>query len=85
MSQQNLRELLAQVHQRLSQPSPLDPESRQMLRTVMGDIERALGPGGEAPGATARLEALAVRFEADHPQLAELLRQVIDSLGKAGI
>jgi len=32
-----------------------------------------------------RLESLAVQFEADHPGLAELLRQIIDALGKAGI
>jgi len=32
-----------------------------------------------------RLESLAVRFEAGHPGLAELLRELIDALGKAGI
>jgi hypothetical protein len=31
------------------------------------------------------LEALAVRFEADHPALAGVLRQIMDTLGKAGI
>jgi hypothetical protein len=31
------------------------------------------------------LEALAVRFEADHPSLAGVLRQIMDTLGKAGI
>jgi len=32
-----------------------------------------------------RLEGLAVRFETDHPSLAQVLRQLIDALGKAGI
>jgi hypothetical protein len=36
-------------------------------------------------GSTPRLEALAVRFEADHPSLAALLRRLVDLLGKAGI
>lgn len=36
-------------------------------------------------GATPRLEALAVQFEAEHPALAQGLRQLIDALGKAGI
>ena len=31
------------------------------------------------------VEALAVRFEADHPSLAGVLRQIMDTLGKAGI
>jgi hypothetical protein len=31
------------------------------------------------------VEALAVRFEAEHPSLAGVLRQIMDTLGKAGI
>jgi hypothetical protein len=87
MSQESLRELLARVHERLSQTSAFDSESRGMLKTVMRDIERALegNPAADGGGHTARLESLAVHFEAEHPQLADTLRQLIDSLGKAGI
>lgn len=87
MSQESLRELLARVHERLGQTRTVDPASREMLGTVMQDIERALGPGNEpAPEkTTATLESLAVHFEADHPQLAEALRELIDTLAKAGI
>jgi hypothetical protein len=85
VSEENLRQLLAQVHAHLGQSGSIDPQSRELLRTVMRDIERALGGAGAAPTAPASLESLAVRFEADHPQLAEALRQIIDSLSKAGI
>jgi hypothetical protein len=91
MNQESLRELLARVHERLNQSGSVDADSREMLGTVMGDIERALrrgGPQGAAGAVKAtapRLESLAVQFEADHPGLAELLRQIIDALGKAGI
>jgi len=96
MTQESLRELLARVHERLSASGSVDRESRQLLGTVMRDIERALAAGAQtaaspatlAPAAAAhapRLESLAVRFEAGHPGLAELLRQLIDALGKAGI
>ncbi len=89
MTQESLRELLARVHERLSASASVDREARALLGTVMRDIERALAPGA-APQADAaaqapRLESLAVRFEAVHPGLAELLRQLIDALGKAGI
>jgi predicted component of type VI protein secretion system len=90
MNQESLRELLARLHERLSASGSVDGEARQLLGTVMRDIERTLGSG--APGAAApaaahapRLESLAVKFEAGHPGLAELLRQLIDALGKAGI
>lgn len=92
MTQESLRELLARVHERLSASGSVDRESRQLLGTVMRDIERALAPGAHAAASLApaaahapRLESLAVQFEAGHPGLAELLRQLIDALGKAGI
>ena len=92
MTQESLRELLARVHERLSASGSVDRELRQLLGTVMRDIERALAPGAQAAATPApaaahapRLESLAVQFEAGHPGLAELLRQLIDALGKAGI
>lgn len=87
MSQESLRELLARVHERLAEKQSVDPESREMLGTVMQDIDRALGPGSaSAPEKTTdRLESLAVKFEAEHPQLAETLWELIDALSKAGI
>jgi hypothetical protein len=91
VSQESLRELLSRVHERLSAGgAAIDSESRQLLVTLLRDIERALGAGGAAasPPAVApapRLEALAVRFEAGHPGLAETLRELIDALVKAGI
>jgi hypothetical protein len=85
MSQESLRELLARVHERLGTiGGALDAESRQLLGTLMRDIER-LEPGAAAVAHTPRLEALAVKFEAGHPGLAQALRQLIDALGKAGI
>jgi Domain of unknown function (DUF4404) len=48
-------------------------------------------PGQGAPPAqateanTSRLEALAVRFEADHPALAATVRRLVDLLGEVGI
>jgi predicted component of type VI protein secretion system len=89
MNQESLRELLERVHERLSGGS-VDPQSRELLATVMRDIEHALNPSGAAkPAAKAEptevLEGLAVRFESEHPALAGVLRQLIDALGKAGI
>jgi hypothetical protein len=85
MTEDTLRQLLARVHERLSSSTTIDPEERTMLATVMRDIDGALrGSAGE--GATPpRLEALAVRFEAKHPAIAQLLRQIGDLLGQAGI
>ncbi len=93
MTEESLRELLARVHERLNATAALDRDARALLGTVMRDIERALAPGTRTGGAAGpaavahapRLESLAVQFEAGHPGLAELLRRLIDALGKAGI
>jgi hypothetical protein len=89
MSEESLRELLARLHERLASSGSVDREARELLGTVMHDIERALAGGAPAAASPApavpRLEALAVRFEAGHPGLAETLRELIDALVKAGV
>jgi len=85
MSDQDLRILLDELHTRLKRARSLDPEARKQLATVARDIENTLGSDGASTVAGEPVEALAVRFEADHPSLAGVLRQIMDTLGKAGI
>ncbi len=84
--EQELRDLLAQLHARLSGATSIDPASRKLLTTLSADIEKTLARSGPAAAShQPRLEALAVQFEADHPALAGALRQIVDALGKVGI
>jgi len=89
MNSSELRQRLASLHQQLGVAPTVDEESRQLLRELRDDIERALEQAAddELSGAAPphRLEALATRFEADHPALAGAMRQVIDVLVKAGL
>ena len=83
----SLKLALRQLHAELSQAPDMDEGSRALLREVLADIERLLREGaapttGAAPH---RLEAAAVGFEADHPDLAASVRQFIDLLGQAGL
>src|ERR1700742_3136242 len=97
---ESLEVLLARIHERLNEAGSVDARSREMLTQVMGDIERALAQQGAPPSVpatadssaagateanTSRLEALAVRFEADHPALAATLRRLVDLLSEVGI
>src|SRR5262245_53009076 len=85
MSDRDLEVLVAELHKRLKQARSLDPEARKLLTGVATDIEEALANGDAGAVAPERVEALAVRFEADHPSLAGVLRQIMDTLSKAGI
>jgi len=86
MTESDLRNLLTQLHARLGNAQALDAEDRRLLTTVLVDIEKALTMGESTPQPGAPdLESFAVKFEADHPAIAETLRRVVDALGKAGI
>ncbi len=86
MSDPKLRALLGQLHTHLKHGSALDTDARKRLTTALHDIEQALGRSDQtAAPAKSRLEELAVKFEADHPALAGVVRQLIDALGAAGI
>ena len=87
-SEKRLRELLTRVRERLSEAGSVDADSREHLSVLVSDIDRELGrggPGGATNTHAPRLESLAVRFEADHPGLAEVIREVIDALVRVGI
>ena len=79
-----LRELLARLRERLGH-SRLDADSRDHVSAVVSDIDGDLGRGVAAGAHAPKLELLAVRFEADHPGLAEVIREVIDALVKGGV
>jgi hypothetical protein len=63
----------------------VDADSRKHLAAVVSDIDTELGRGRAASAHAPRLESLAIRFETDHPALAEVIREVIDALVKGGI
>ena len=85
MSESELDELLRQLHARLGAARSLDAEDRRLLTAVARDIEAALGERDVRAPSASGLDALAAKFEADHPALADTLRRLIDALGKAGI
>jgi len=84
-----LKNRLAALHAELvSTPSVDDPELRQRLIELLGDITRLLGKpttAHEHNSLIEQLDGLAVQFEAEHPALGNAIRQVMDALGKAGI
>jgi hypothetical protein len=84
-SEKGLRELLARLRERLSHARAVDADSRKHLAAVVSEIDTELGRGGAAGAHAPKLESLAVRFEADHPALTEVIREVIDALVRGGI
>ena len=84
-----LKDQLAALHAELADTRSVDdPEVRQLLIELLGDITRLLGrpaTAGERHSLIENLDSLAVQFEAEHPALGTAIRQVVDALAKAGI
>lgn len=90
MDKQRLLKTLEELHAELSQAEGVDPDTLAQLEKLTGDIQRALGERGGPPQAVAEpasagLNDLLLRFEADHPQLASSLGRVADALAAMGI
>jgi Domain of unknown function (DUF4404) len=83
-----LQDQLRTLHTELARTRSVDPQTRELLIALLTDITRLLGQPGsrtEQHSLTARLDELAVQFEAEHPALSKALRQVVDALSNAGI
>jgi hypothetical protein len=86
MNTPELRALVESLHTRLQGSQQLDSETRALLESAVQDIEQALDrPASLNASIPERLESLATSFEAEHPTIVVALRQLVDSLVKAGI
>jgi hypothetical protein len=84
---QQVREKLEELHAALREAGAVDPESRELLRTVLADIQRLLDQesGHEPESLVDRLREAMEEFEESHPTLTEAAGRVIDALAKMGI
>jgi hypothetical protein len=88
MADKKLHELLTQVHEQLKQQDSIDAESQALLQKVLTDVNVASGSGSVediSQDLSDRIEQQAVEFEQEHPTLAGILRQIMDTLGRIGV
>jgi hypothetical protein len=83
MTTPSVHEAVEKLHAALAESVALTPEQRSELEQVLRDVERALG-AREGPLA-ARASDLTVRFEANHPKLAESIAALARALAGVGI
>jgi hypothetical protein len=88
MDKENLKSLLARLHEELEGADRMDVETRTLVEQLHSDIEKL----GASPGATEhgtgvleQAESLEARFAAKHPAAEGFVREIIDILGRMGI
>lgn len=92
MNRDELNALLSKLKSELASNQPVDAHLRQSLESLDEDIRKVLMQRPDEAAAndgeallSERAQVIEARFAAEHPYLANTLRDVMDSLGKMGI
>jgi chromosome segregation ATPase len=89
MGEQHLRETLEQLHTELQRADPIDERSRELLRSVLAEIEELLAqkqkPDIPPESTIERLREAISAFEETHPALTSAIGRVADALAGLGI
>ena len=91
MNRDEMLQTLATLHNELATAENLDEETRQMLKTLTGDIEKVLiqleNSSGEEidKSLTQQLRESVIEFEVRHPIIGGLLMRLTDGLANMGI
>lgn len=89
MDTEHLKSLVLQLHQELADAKELPPELEGEVSQVVKEMSDLLPPeenaGAEHHGAIEKIEDYAASFDAEHPKLADALRQISVALGNIGI
>jgi hypothetical protein len=91
-SREMLGQVMGDIERALAQGGPPSGAIISGGASTPASVSAAVGASAAGSSAadateanTSRLEALAVRFEADHPALAATLRRLVDLLSEVGI
>src|SRR5689334_11760819 len=90
---QQIRQMLVQLHDELQNAQSLDEDERAMMRHLMADIQEMLKRSETAhtPGYQAnrsfvdRLEKSVDMLQVNHPALTVMIEKALDTLNLAGI
>ena len=87
--EQHLRQMLEHLHTELQRADTIDDRSRELLRSVLGDIEdlleRKQKQGTQPESIIERLRETVRAFETTHPTLTNAIGRVADALAGMGI
>jgi hypothetical protein len=90
MDDQELRQLLEQLHTEIEHTETVDEKGRELLRDIAVDIRTLLErsasePTQPQPSTLQALESTISHLEVTHPNLTITLSKMLESLSNAGI
>ena len=88
MSENKVKQLLAQLNKELETTEEVDSETLVLVRELDEEIHRLVDPDAESEDIDSvmdRATAIETHFAVDYPRAERFLREIIDALGKVGI
>jgi hypothetical protein len=88
MTENNIKQLLAQLQDALEDTEQVDAETLNLVRELDEEIHRlteAGAPPDDYEGVVDQAKSMQARFAAEHPVAERFLREIIDALAKVGI
>ena len=88
MNENNLKELLRQLHQALEKTDSVDPDTLKQVKELDEEVNRLLESGSqgeEYDNVVDQAKAVETRFAVDHPVAERFLREIIEALSRVGI
>lgn len=90
MENEELRDLLGELHDTIGQTESVDSKGKELLADLVVDIQELLArsEGDQVKTSTSTLQRLEIaidHFEVTHPSLAATMSQLLTVLANAGI
>lgn len=88
MNENNLKELLRQLHQALEKTDSVDPDTLKQVKELDEEVNRLIESGSEGEeydNVVDQAKAVETRFAVDHPVAERFLREIIEALSRVGI
>jgi|APDOM4702015159_1054818.scaffolds.fasta_scaffold701123_1 hypothetical protein len=88
MADASMKELMVRLHATLSSVDKVDPALMGLVRELDADIHRLLKSEPAEPPAQSlvdRAAELETRFATDHPRAEQVLREIVEALGRMGV
>lgn len=83
-----MKELMTRLHAALAGVDKADPELMSLVRELDNDIQRLMHPGTPQPSQQSMLDraaSLEARFATEHPRAEQVLREIVEALGRMGV
>lgn len=85
MAKNELDKALQDLHQQIEDTPDVSEDTREMLRSLQGDIHEAIKNPDHHPTLRERLDEAVTHLESDHPALTAAISSVVNALSNMGV